>query len=461
MTSRNNKKDKSKEKSRSREKQKNEEESPHQEKIENFQIDILKQILTDIIPLFCSSDYEIIRPIFGDREIEYQNLIINVAKEHRSDCIICYGNNNQVLKVFLDKYIENTKEENKYIKININGYFDTNEEVLLKEICNKLNIDCQSGLAYYKEALNDFFNNGTQDDSLIIIYCDYIDHLVQKKKQRLLYILFELINNSKNILLIGFTYNYNLLDQMEKRIRSRFSQKTMYISIDKFHQFVAPLEKIFTKKDFNENKKKAIYSKGFFNLLISDGNEEFVFYLEKMVKLGMSIDGILNKIKYYLVKIKCELDEFRKLNDIDYITKKELEIMLSSLIKNIIEKEEKGNIHNILMNFSKLNLSLFICLYKCVSEYKDRIYLSLFYNEYKSIVKNRINKKKSNYDLILIQKFLEELNNCNVITIKNDEKYGKIYQLKFPICEIKKVIESLKENNKIDSEMASFLNSIK
>ncbi len=76
---------------------------------------------------------------------------------------------------------------------------------------------------------------------MIIIYCDYIEHLVHKKKQRLLYTLFELVNKSKNILLIGFTYNYNLMDQMEKRIRSRSSQKTLYINIDNYESVILSL----------------------------------------------------------------------------------------------------------------------------------------------------------------------------------------------------------------------------
>ena len=198
---------------------------------DEININTLKRYLTYMIPRFVSTDYDLIYTIFGNREQEYLSLVDNVRKEHRSDSIICYGNNNQILKVFIDNQIKNYSEQLNISTIVINGYFDSNEESLLKEICNNLNIKTKAGYDNYKKALDNFFLKKTQDEdeALIIIYCDYIDHLVHKKKQRLLYTLFELINKSRNILLIGFTYNYNLMDQMEKRIRSRSTQKTMYI----------------------------------------------------------------------------------------------------------------------------------------------------------------------------------------------------------------------------------------
>ena len=215
--------------------------------VEIYSIDEIKSYLHEIIPTFSSKNYELVQKIFGKREDEFLSLIQNVLKENRSDSIICYGNNNQVLKVFLDKAMENYGDELNFVKIQINGYFDTNEETLLKDICAKLGISSKAGYNNYKKELDNYFMKKTQDDSMIVIYCDYIDHLVRKKKQRLLYTLFELVNNSKNILFIGFTYNYNLMEQMEKRIRSRSSQKTMYINIQDFEDVINAIEKSFPK----------------------------------------------------------------------------------------------------------------------------------------------------------------------------------------------------------------------
>ena len=436
---------------------------------DEINITILKDYLTRIIPHFISTDYDLIFTIFGSREQEYLSLIDNVKKEHRSDSIICYGNNNQILKVFLDNAIKNYQEEMDISTIVINGYFDSNEESLLKEICNNLNIKTRAGYDNYKKALDNYFLKKTQDESLIVIYCDYIDHLVHKKKQRLLYTLFELINKSKNILLIGFTYNYNLMDQMEKRIRSRASQKTMYINIDNFQNVINALEKAFHKNIFNNNDKDENLNneeikeyekcgRDFYDCLINEENEDYIFYLEKLVKLGTSIDGILTKIQNHLLMTKIKIDNYQRQHKTDFINKKDLTGIIIKLTKKIVENEKKGYTLNMLLKCSKFQLTLFICLTSCVSQFKDKILLSTFYNKYKTIMKNY---KRSSYDLILIEKYLEDLNNGNLISIKNDEKLGKLYQLKLPLCEIRKILYTLKKCNKLDTEMVKLCDNIK
>ena len=443
---------------------------------DEININTLKRYLTYMIPRFVSTDYDLIYTIFGNREKEYLSLINNVRKEHRSDSIICYGNNNQILKVFIDNQIKNYSEQLNISTIVINGYFDSNEESLLKEICNNLNIKTKAGYDNYKKALDNFFLKKTQDEdeALIIIYCDYIDHLVHKKKQRLLYTLFELINKSRNILLIGFTYNYNLMDQMEKRIRSRSTQKTMYINIEDYEKVLNAVEKAFQKNIFNNdenNKDKDRYSEeeiqefqnigqNFYECLLTEESDDYIFYLEKLVKLGTSIDGILTKIQNHLLMIKIEVDNYQKEKNTDVINKKDLSQIIIKLTKKIVENEKRGYTLNMLLKCSKFQLTLFICLTSCVSQFRDKIILSTFYNKYKTIMSNYLSKR-SNYDLILIQKYLEDLNNCNLISIKNDEKYGKLYQLKLPLCEIRKILLTLKQTGKLDSEMNKLLNNIK
>ena len=440
-----------------------------------FDIPTLKRYLESKIPNFTAINYNIIFPIFGSKEEEYLSLITNVRKENRSDSIICYGNNNQILKVFIDNQIKNYSEEIDIIKIEINGYFDTNEETLLKDICNHLNLSVKAGYDNYRKALDKYFMKKTQDDSLIIIYCDYIEHLVHKKKQRLLYTLFELVNKSRNILFIGFTYNYNLMDQMEKRIRSRSSQKTMYINIDDFEKVMNGLEKTFKKNilldsntsnndesDINEiksienteeNDSENIGSQ-FFDCLITDENDEYVYYLQKMVNMGMSIEAILTKIQHHLLLVQIEIEKYREENNTNKLPNEDLINIIKKITRNIIEKDRSGYTYNMLLNCTKFQLTLFICLTTCVSQSKsDKVLLSKFYKQFKELTRQYQKGKRSDFDLILVQKFLEDLNNCNLISIKNDEKLGKIYQLKLPLCEIKKILKRLKENKLLDNEM--------
>ena len=72
----------------------------------------------------------------------------------------------------------------------------------------------------------------------------------------------------------------------------------------------------------------------------------------------------------------------------------------------------------------------------------------------------RSNSKKSKLDLVLAKKYLEELANSNLISIKKDDKYGNVYQLKLPISETIKLILHLKKENKIDYLIEQFCNNI-
>ena len=155
---------------------------------------------------------------------------------------------------------------------------------------------------------------------------------------------------------------------------------------------------------------------------------------------------------------KIEIDNYQRQHKIDFINKKDLTGIIIKLTKKIVENEKKGYTLNMLLKCSKFQLTLFICLTSCVSQFKDKILLRTFYNKYRTIMKNY---KRSSYDLILIEKYLEDLNNGNLISIKNDEKLGKLYQLKLPLCEIRKILYTLKKCNKLDTEMVKLYDNIK
>ena len=96
------------------------------------------------------------------------------------------------------------------------------------------------------------------------------------------------------------------MDQMDKRIGSRYSHKTIYISIENYGSVINAIEKTFEKsvnlcnrKNYTEEQLKIIdnYGKLFLKCLINEESDDYVYYLEKLVKLGTSIDGILKKFK--------------------------------------------------------------------------------------------------------------------------------------------------------------------
>ena len=155
--------------------------------------------------------------------------------------------------------------------------------------------------------------------------------------------------------------------------------------------------------------------------------------------------------------VKIKVDNYQKNTKNEFINKNDLSEIIIKITKKIVEDEKRGYTLNMLLKCSKFQLTLFICLTSCISQFREKILLSTFYNKYKTIMKLN---KRSSYDLILIQKFLEDLSNCNLISIRNDEKYGKLYQLKLTLSEIRKILRTLKDYGKLDIEMIKLCDNL-
>lgn len=441
---------------------------------ENTQIALRSLIegLKFILQSFSYTNYSIISVIFKDYYLKFNEIITNLFLSGKSDIILSYGNNNFVLKVFLDEILSQKQKlkELTYTTIKFNGYIHTTEDYVLKTLCTKLNISPERcGFDNYQKALENFFSKQEDIDSvphLIVIYYENFEHLMMKKKQILLYTLIELINASSNVLLIGFTKNYNLIDQMEKRIRSRFSQKTVFVTVPDITNVVAGVETLIHG---NEKAKNAIDAPSslelFYDCLVSQKTENFIILLNKYINLGCSIVEILTKIKYIIALVLDRLSAFfeEKHKKCEFISSNIVIEFVNKILDDIIIAEQQGSYYNLLKNFPKLHITLLLCLCHCTADYKDKITIGMIYKKYYEMIfmPNVGKTQKSKLDLTLVKKYLEELANSNLIMIRSDEKYGCIYQLKMPIRETVKIIKSLDVENKLDDDMKNISETIK
>ena len=166
------------------------------------------------------TNYDIIAPIFAEYTSTCDELLSNILLTKSSDVVLSYGNNNYILGILIDHLLyKKYKHDDSftYTTIKFNGYIHTTEDYVLKTICDKLNVrKPRAGFDNYQKSLFAYFDKAKAtkhvDNHIIIIYYENFEHLMAKKKQILLYTLMELINNSHNILLIGFTSHYNLID---------------------------------------------------------------------------------------------------------------------------------------------------------------------------------------------------------------------------------------------------------
>ncbi|NXD22309.1 ORC4 protein, partial [Spelaeornis formosus] len=137
----------------------------------------------------------------------------------------------------------------------LSGLLQTDDKVALKEITRQLQLENVVGdkvfgsfaenLAFLLEALR----KGTRASSCPILFVlDEFDLFVHHKNQTLLYNLFDTSQSAQTpVTVIGLTCRQDILELLEKRVKSRFSHRQIYLmnSFD-FKQYL----KIFKKQLF-------------------------------------------------------------------------------------------------------------------------------------------------------------------------------------------------------------------
>ena len=248
--------------------------------------------------------------------------------------VISYGNNNYVSKILLTKIAKQNIGDVKNLKIiDFNAYIHTSEDIILKKIMQELGIDdLNSGYDNAQRAIEDYYINYPEDEETIfIIYFENIEHLFAKKKQVLIYTILEIVNFSKNLLFCGLTANFNLMDMMEKRNRSRFSQKTICVTIDDLYD---PIPKSKTSLDI------------FYSYIYEDSFPDFLLLIMKYVDMGLGIKEILTKIKLIFTLILIELNKIDE--DTLFILKEDLKMVIQAVVQKFEEEEKLGSYFTLL-----------------------------------------------------------------------------------------------------------------
>ncbi|XP_074885089.1 origin recognition complex subunit 4 isoform X1 [Buteo buteo] len=124
------------------------------------------------------------------------------------------------------------------LEVHLNGLLQTNDKVALKEITRQLHLENVVGdkvfgsfaenLAFLLEALR----KGDRTSSCPVLFIlDEFDLFVHHKNQTLLYNLFDISQSAQTpVTVIGLTCRQDILELLEKRVKSRFSHRQIYLT---------------------------------------------------------------------------------------------------------------------------------------------------------------------------------------------------------------------------------------
>lgn len=264
--------------------------------------------------------------------------------------------------------------------INFNSHIHTTEDLILKKLCREIGIEVnKTGFdgsrssieEYYKrlqtEKKNSYIKKNSQiqeNQPLIVIYFENIEYLFVKKKQVLFYTMLEIVNMSCNMLLCGMTSNFNLMDLMEKRIRSRFSQKTIFIRIQDESIIVKVFQEFFNNYINSIHLESKTSLQNFFITFLSTNkindsinnipvksdklNFNIIVLIQKYIFLGSSIKEIITKLKYILTMIMMNINKIQEKEKDIFNNSTYLVEIIDSVITEYVTDEMNGSYFNLL-----------------------------------------------------------------------------------------------------------------
>ncbi|OZJ05676.1 hypothetical protein BZG36_01443 [Bifiguratus adelaidae] len=128
------------------------------------------------------------------------------------------------------------EKHKEFIVIQLNGLAQTDDRQALKEISRQLKLDQemqQRQSTSFAEALHFLLNAlkvGSKESLPIIMILDEFDLFAEHSKQALLYNLFDIAQSNQNpIAVVGMTCRLDTMDMLEKRVKSRFSHRVVYV----------------------------------------------------------------------------------------------------------------------------------------------------------------------------------------------------------------------------------------
>lgn len=180
-----------------------------------------------------------------------------------------------LLNCVLNELLEVKHVQENVLQVQLNGLLQTDDRIALKEITRQLHLENVVGdkvfgsfaenLAFLLEALK----KGDRSSSRPVLFIlDEFDLFAHHKNQTLLYNLFDVSQSAQTpVAVIGLTCRLDVLELLEKRVKSRFSHRQIHLlSSFRFKQYLEifkmqlSLPEDFTDRRFAEEWNQNIKS---------------------------------------------------------------------------------------------------------------------------------------------------------------------------------------------------------
>ncbi|XP_033096463.1 origin recognition complex subunit 4-like [Anneissia japonica] len=213
-----------------------------------------------------------------------------------------------VLKELHENNMDITKN---LLEVHLNGLLQTDDRIALKEITRQLNLDNVVGdkvfgsfaenLAFLLEALK----TGSKESKPVLFILDEFDLFAHHRNQTLLYNLFDICQSAQTpIVVIGLTCRLDVVELLEKRVKSRFSHRQIHVfNTLTFDQFMQVAEKkLQLPKDF---KDKSFMKQWHENVKMAFQDKTILDVMKKHYEVHKDIHSLQILFMYPLSKVSA------------------------------------------------------------------------------------------------------------------------------------------------------------
>ncbi|GAB6032063.1 origin recognition complex subunit 4 [Chamberlinius hualienensis] len=353
-----------------------------------------------------------------------------------------------LVKCAVDEALSDCDSDENVIQVHLNGYLQTDDRIAINEITRQLQLESTTGdntfgsfaenLAFLLESLK----SGNSETKAVFFILDEFDLFCHHHNQTLLYNLFDVTQNSQTpIAVVGMTRRLDVLELLEKRVKSRFSHRQILLFPKfTFEDFLQLTERILQLEDVYHSKFASKWNNNIKKLLQNDSTKAILRKLFDTTKDISNLKSFLALPLYYVNPEDCILNEKHFARAWDYLTQESKQHLLGGV--------------------SVLELSLLLCMRRLVEIYDGEAFnFEMVYNEYQKFAETR---SSYNYNKRVVTKAFENLLKMELVgPIEGaNSKVQKNYRLVNLLVDTVQIMDTLQTYSNLPTEILQWSSSL-
>uniref|UniRef100_T1ISQ6 Origin recognition complex subunit 4 n=1 Tax=Strigamia maritima TaxID=126957 RepID=T1ISQ6_STRMM len=388
-----------------------------------------------------------------DKELEaignLETLIKRTTLFGESNSVLVIGpsgsGKNHLLRIVLQKLNNDVDVSSSLLQIHLNGLLQTDDRIALKEITRQLHLENLSETKTFRSFAENlqFLLNSLKDgdrSKSILFVLDEFDLFCHHKNQTLLYNLFDISQSAQTpIVIVGLTCRMDVIELLEKRVKSRFSHRQIYV---------------FPTHLFDEYMNLAI------TLLTIPSTSKETEEWNRSVEDTFEKPTVSDVIKQYFNNNKTVLALKKFLLTAVNCIKEDETCLSVAVVVDAFHLLTVNSKSAVLTGLSILEMSLVIAMMQLAKKYENEAFnLCMVYDEYMKFVRSR--GTVQTYEFPIICKAFEHLQSLELVKpVLNSSGKGAInYQLMTLLVEKSQVAEGFQTYSGLSTEIKEWAKS--